>query len=487
MGDEESDSGGRPSTDGDASLPIPEVGEGEERYRHLVETSPAPINLFDAEGTCVWGNDAVLDLLGLDSREDLVGRSIFEFIRADDHDTAREELRAVVEEKVSTGPTRMTLERDDGERREIQVATAPGRYAGRDIGQAVVVDVTSLHETERELREERRFVQHALDALEDVFFVVDTAGELTRWNRRAVEVSGYTDEQLAEQELSDLFVEGDGERARDTITTAIEEGTDTVELDVRTADGREIPFEFRCRRLVDPGGEVAGVVGIGRDVSEQRDRARQLRHFEQMLRHNIRTELTVILGLTEEIETGEADDPQANARLVRERADRLFSEADKVKQLVALLTRSEDPVAVDLSAVVDECVAAASRHHDEATITAETADDATAAAVPYLGDAVGELVGNAVGHSDRPEPTVTVTVEHDGDTCTVAVADDGPGIPAFEREILAGDREINQLQHGSGVGLWFVYWVVRLSDGEVTFADNDPRGSVVTVELPAAE
>lgn len=140
---------------GDGPVPLGEGSEGEQRYRHLVETSPAPINLFDADGTCLWGNDAVLDLLGLDDREALRGRSIFEFIHHQNHETAREELRAAVEENRSTGPTQMVLERDDGERREIQVATAPGRYGGCDIGQAVVVDVTPIRDAERALSEER--------------------------------------------------------------------------------------------------------------------------------------------------------------------------------------------------------------------------------------------------------------------------------------------------------------------------------------------
>lgn len=58
--------------------------DGHGRYRHLVETSPVPINLLDEDGTCSWGNDAVLDLLGLSSRAELVGRSIVEFVHPED-------------------------------------------------------------------------------------------------------------------------------------------------------------------------------------------------------------------------------------------------------------------------------------------------------------------------------------------------------------------------------------------------------------------
>ncbi|KPN31100.1 PAS domain S-box protein [Halolamina pelagica] len=107
------------------------MDESERRYQELIQTSPAPINLFDATGEIVWGNDAVLDLLALDSRDDLIGRSIFEFIRPADRFTAETELAEVVDEKRSAGPTQMQLRTDEGEERTIRVATAPGRYKGK--------------------------------------------------------------------------------------------------------------------------------------------------------------------------------------------------------------------------------------------------------------------------------------------------------------------------------------------------------------------
>jgi len=41
----------------------------------------------------------------------------------------------------------------------------------------------------------------------------------------------------------------------------------------------------------------------------------------------------------------------------------------------------------------------------------------------------------------------------------VRVGDNGSGIPEHERRTLAGADE-TPLRHGSGVGLWLVYWLV---------------------------
>lgn len=131
----------------------------EQTYRNLVENSPAPINLFDEDGEIVWGNRALLDMLGLDDHDELVGRSIFDFIHPEDHDQASAEIDDVLEgDDDIVGPTEFRILRDDGERRHIRVNTTAGWYEGERVGQAVVNDVTALRETEERLREnERRY------------------------------------------------------------------------------------------------------------------------------------------------------------------------------------------------------------------------------------------------------------------------------------------------------------------------------------------
>jgi sensor histidine kinase regulating citrate/malate metabolism len=78
---------------------------------------------------------------------------------------------------------------------------------------------------------------------------------------------------------------------------------------------------------------------------------------------------------------------------------------------------------------------------------------------------------------------VALSGDVDGDTLSIAVADNGPGIPDHEQQVLEAGEE-SALEHGSGLGLWAVHWGVTRMGGDLAFAENDPRGSIVTVSIP---
>jgi PAS domain S-box-containing protein len=456
--------------------------EHQRRYRHLIEMAPVPINLFDEAGESIWCNDATLDLLGLDGRDELVGRSIFEFVHPHDRDRARRELADVIEHKQPVGPTQMKLQRPDGKTRYVQVSTTIGRFLGKDIGQAVVVDVTPLREVQRALRDERRFVEEALDALQDVFYVVDADGDLLRWNQAVTDVTGYDDDELTSMNVTALFAESDVPRVRAAIETVVDEGAHTIEATLVTKHDHTCPYEFRGRRL-DGGGDEPQVVGIGRDISQRKERKRQLKALEQWLRHNIRNDVNVIHGTAENVREGRIEDIDEGIRRIERHADHLLEQADRERRIVEILTEPVDPVAVDLAELARRRVDELRDRYPGAALELTGADPVVVTAIPDLSAAVDELIENAIEYADGDTPTVRIAVVDDGARGLVRVADDGPGIPDIERETLKFDRDIDQLHHGSGLGLLFVYWVTRLSGGDMR-VDGSDDGSTVTLALP---
>ena len=112
-------------------------------------------------------------------------------------------------------------------------------------------------------------------------------------------------------------------------------------------------------------------------------------------------------------------------------------------------------------------------------------DSAHARADNMLRTAIRHVLDNAIVHNEGVA-SVSVDVSTDDQYVTVTVEDDGPGIPRAERELLEDDREITQLRHASGLGLWLVNWVVTQSGGTLSFETDGVDGTRVIITVPRA-
>ncbi|MFP4591495.1 MAG: PAS domain S-box protein [Halobacteriales archaeon] len=145
------------------------------------------------------------------------------------------------------------------------------------------VDVTEHVERQRQLEREQAFIRQTLDALQDIFFVIDAEGNFTRWNSQADRVTGYSDAEVAAMDPTEFFVEADRDRVREAIEEVNETGAATVRADLLTKEGDRIPYEFRATRLRYPDGEGFAICGIGRDISDRVESKRELARRQALL------------------------------------------------------------------------------------------------------------------------------------------------------------------------------------------------------------
>jgi signal transduction histidine kinase len=105
-----------------------------------------------------------------------------------------------------------------------------------------------------------------------------------------------------------------------------------------------------------------------------------------------------------------------------------------------------------------------------------------------LFDAIANLVDNAIKHG-RPGGLVTVTCDNEEGGAVIAVADNGPGIPADQRDhVFKRFYRLEQSRYtpGNGLGLSLVAAVASLHGAEVELRDNAP-GLLCRLVFPAAE
>lgn len=111
-----------------------------------------------------------------------------------------------------------------------------------------------------------------------------------------------------------------------------------------------------------------------------------------------------------------------------------------------------------------------------------------------LARVLGNLLGNAAKYSP-PDAAVEVSVHREtrpftGDVVVVTVGDRGPGIPAEERELAFEPfQRLGRAEEapGTGLGLTIVRDVVRAHEGRAEILERDGGGTIVRIELPAAD
>jgi signal transduction histidine kinase len=255
--------------------------------------------------------------------------------------------------------------------------------------------------------------------------------------------------------------------------------TGTVAL--QTSRGRR-QFQFSVSAVADASADEENPVArtvLLRDVTDQRTRQQRLSVLNRILRHNVRNDLDVVLAHTNRIDDEEV---RETLRTTVNRTLQLSTKAREAEEVMTATTDPPEPVDV---ADVAKSVASEFDSRDYAGDVSVVVDDdpRIVSHRTVIRRVLAELVENGLEHADTESPRVEVGVRRGPDgSVELAVADDGPGLPEREREIIAGETE-TQLKHGQGIGLWFVRWAVTQLGGDLEFDPNDPTGTVVTIRL----
>ena len=247
-------------------------------YSAVFENAQNGLLLVDVDGAAFRYrrcNPRAVELIGRD-KDAIVGKTPHEALGAENGPKVVGAYRACIRRRE---PVEYTVTLDLPVGRVVRQCKATPVVAGETVEQLVVTfhDVTERHTHREALETERGFITQALDALEDLFVVVDAGGGLRRWNDRVAEVTGHADAELAEMSIAEVVPETDRDRVVDAVETAFTAGEATVEADVRTADGQRVPHEVTTSPLTDGDGDTTGVAVVARDMSEHHREERRFR------------------------------------------------------------------------------------------------------------------------------------------------------------------------------------------------------------------
>jgi two-component system OmpR family sensor kinase len=210
--------------------------------------------------------------------------------------------------------------------------------------------------------------------------------------------------------------------------------------------------------------------------------------------HELRTPLTVIRGQLEVLFAQDSPPPEELRRVERlvhgeiARISRLVDDLLRLAKTEQVELLRTEPI--DLPAFVDELWHASTLLADR-RFRLDPVPPGTLLADPdRLAQALRNLLANAIEHTIPERGLVLMRVQHAGEhRIRFVVEDDGPGIPADERERVFDrfhrtDQARNRASGGTGLGLAIVDAIAKAHGGTVTASASPAGGARMELELP---
>lgn len=463
------------------SLTLQRKQEQLRQFKRATEAAGHAVYITAADGTIEYVNPAFEEMTGYEAIE-AIGETP-QLLDAGEMDSTHFDHLWETVSKEDVWEEEILNERKDGELYHAYQTIAP---VTDDTGSpekfvAIQSDITQRVEAEQRLEMFRDIVER----IDDPIMLQDLDGKFRLVNEGLTTFAEHSKEELM-GETEFLFMD-------DEAATRIEARKKQVlkqERAVQYSISPDFPttesamFSTVRYPYYGANGDLTGTIAICRNVTDLESREDQLQVMDRVLRHNLRNDMTTIGMFAQKLADSLSGELSSDAERIQKTSQKVNQMVEKQRKITKFLTKDPTLQNIDLTRLVDTVVRRLSEEYPEADLSCSTPPACTVRATIDLEEAVIELVENAIVHSDQDHPTVTVDLES-SDGTTLVVADDGPGIPKMDRQVLANGTGLEQLYHGSGIGLWLIHLIVTHSGGTVSVEDIDQEGTFVTIYLPS--
>ncbi|MXR40257.1 PAS domain S-box protein [Halobaculum sp. WSA2] len=456
----------------------------------LLDHAQDTVAVVTEDGTVTYVNAAVEATLGYEP-EELVGENAFEYVHPDDSPMVRREFYAMcrADDYDETTITYRYRTRDgDWVWLESRMSNLTDeRVDGYVVSSRDITDRIAAEETREEAA--ARLNTIASVSSDVLWLFSGDWSEALFVNGAVRDIYGIGPERLYDDPVAFLDA-----IHPDDVTRVI----DAME---RLSDGESVDIEYRVNAREDfsrwvwvqavpivEDGVVTRIAGFSRDVTERHRREQHLVVMDNLLRHNLRNDLNVILGAAEQIA---ADHPQTTplTEQIRTTGNRLLRTATKERRIIELLVDRRFRERVDLGEAIETAIERARHRYPNAVVdySLEFDDDELPVVPSLTRTAVAELIENGIVHCDDERPRVDIAVSGEDGTVEVEITDDAAALPDVEVNVLTGAHEFGRdpINHSGGLGIWLVYWCIELSNGDITVEHADENGNRIRLSVPA--
>jgi PAS domain S-box-containing protein len=517
----------------------------------VLETCGALVMVFDAAGRIAYLNRAFERVLGYAS-EELIGRVFFEvLVSPDGREQSRQRLEHGFSARAASAFENEWITKS-GERRRISFSNVP-MLNEQGVMQYYIttgIDISDRYRAEQELLKSETQFRSIWEASCEPMFLTDPNGAIVKVNAAFANLLGEDIDSLEGRHVTALFDPEEREaiwdfhRAR--FASPVKEHF--LERELHFAHGRSGIFETSVTRVEIPG-QIPQLLGILRDITEQRRSAEELARAKEAaeaanreliaanqslaetgrlsremadraqalsaaksdflanITHEVRTPLNGILGMTGlALETDLQPDQREYLDLVKSSGEALLSLVTDVLDFSKYEAGKLglDCVEFSVRTLLREVLRPlALRASGSGLVFESGVDDGVPGQLigdPIrIGQVLRNLVGNAIKFTTAGKVAVQVqaeSIQGSRVTLSFSIADTGIGIPREMHQTIfepftQADGSTTRKYGGTGLGLSISSGLVELMDGKIWVESEPGAGSTfyftITLGLPAEQ
>lgn len=359
---------------------------------------------------------------------------------------------------------------------------------------------SELEESLARQEEMQTYLNSILESMENGVIGIDVSGNITLFNRAAVEITGFTSSHLLQKSYSSFF--GNGSQDEPTLMQVLHSGKELKrdEKVIWHQDGHPVPVSFQTAVLRDSKGIRIGAVEIFSDISKIKALEKEMQQAKTMaalgemsatVAHEIRNPLGAMgvwAGLLER--DLEADDPR------KKTLGKIIEGLSRLNKIVSNLLVYTRPVKAELrkvqiekiiSEIIDFVQIEIERNGQTITIKRIFCDEPVYVLVDP--EKMGQVIMNLCLNAIQAMPNggkLTVAVEqckNNNGFIKISIIDSGIGI---EKEIINKifDPFFTTKENGTGLGLAIVKKIVASHSGYIDIKSKSGKGTAVKFFLP---
>jgi two-component system NtrC family sensor kinase len=480
----------------------------EEDFARLFEHMATGVFISSKEGKFLNANQALLDMLGYDSKAEFLNIDIASdlYVRPEDRKT----LQDIMERNGRVIDHDVEFKRKDGSTLPV-LFTGHARYdqQGNVIGyEGLNLDITQRKLMERQLKEAHDFINKIIQSSPNAITATDMKGNILIWNRAAEETIGYkAADVIGKMNIQKIYPDEMARKVMQMLRKPEHGGVGRLNahpMVYMRQDGEVIEGNLSAAIIYDSNGKEIATVGSFVDLKERLDMERALRRTQEQLlqseklaamgrltsqiAHELNNPLYGIMNTLELLKTEIA--PESKRRKVLEMA---LSETVRLSDLLRKMLSfskpdQEEKQAVDLNTVVDEILLLHEKQLQENDIKIKTSFAETLPQINASKDQLRQVFLNLVANARDAMPeggTLTVTSAADTENVRIEIADSGIGIKEEHlKKIFDSFFTTKDSVKGVGLGLSVCYGFIKDHGGDIQVKSKVHSGTKFTITFP---